>query len=286
MSLHQHLGLSMLHRQFSSPLSPAISDIFGAAGRRSPSQDRDDNKDVLIQRLHDLLAKLSHDDVEDAAITELHRKTDEMETLLKVEQASPSPSEIDEKSKSPLRRDSEDIFWARPLTPTSTFLRWPKASLQRTRSVSRKSRMSISRAAHIAESVDELNSRLVKVVTDLQITRAESNRIHALHVDQLRTKIHENANLQARVAKLEKELSSCQSFVNYQRLEMKATATRYAKFLADESSDDELENISSNWKRDWERLIRDKDMGSDGTTKVPLLESPGISDKMRGLSIE
>jgi hypothetical protein len=175
MNLHQHLGFSMLHRQFSLPLSPAISDICSSAGRRSSDQDAEDNKDVLIQRLNDLLAKLSHDDVEDSAITELHRKTDEMETLLKVEQASSSPSEVDEKSQSPLRRDSEDLFWARPLTPTSNFLRRPRTPLHRPHSLPRKSRMTISRAAEVAESVDELDSRLVKVITDLQVTRAESN---------------------------------------------------------------------------------------------------------------
>lgn len=166
----------MLHRQFSSPLSPAISDICGSAGRRSPGQDTADNKDVLIQRLNDLLAKLSHDDVEDSAVTELHRKTDEMETLLKEEQASSIPREVDEKSKLPLRRDSEDVFWARsPLTPTSNFLRWPKMPLQRTHNVPRRARMTTSKTTELSESVDELNSRLVKVISDLQITRAESN---------------------------------------------------------------------------------------------------------------
>ncbi|PQE25617.1 hypothetical protein CJF30_00000305 [Rutstroemia sp. NJR-2017a BBW] len=167
----------MLHRQFSLPLSPAISDICSSAGRRSSDQDAEDNKDVLIQRLNDLLAKLSHDDFEDSAITELHRKTDEMETLMKVEQGSSSSSlsDIDEKSQSSRRRDSEDLFWARPLTPTSSFLRWPRTPLHRPHSRPRKSRMTVSRAADIAESVDELNSRLVKVITDLQVTRAESN---------------------------------------------------------------------------------------------------------------
>jgi hypothetical protein len=181
MNLHHHLGLSMLHRQFSLPPSPAISDICSSAGRRSSGQDAEDNKDVLIQRLNDLLAKLSHDDVEDSAITELHRKTDEMETLLKVEQASSSLSsssslsDIDEKSQSSLRRDSEDLFWARPLTPTSSFLRRPRTPLHRPHSRPRRSRMTVSRAADIAESVDELNARLVKVIADLQVTRAESN---------------------------------------------------------------------------------------------------------------
>jgi hypothetical protein len=67
---------------------------------------------------------------------------------------------------------------------------------------------------------------------------------------------------------------------------MKATATKYAKFLAEESLNDEIDENIGNWKRDWERLNRDKDMGSEGPTKVPLLESPGLSEKMRGLSIE
>ncbi|PQE11029.1 hypothetical protein CJF31_00000741 [Rutstroemia sp. NJR-2017a BVV2] len=281
--------LCMNHSNHNHEFTPTSGPLnaSSSAGRRSSGQDAEDNKDVLIQRLNDLLAKLSHDDVEDSAITELHRKTDEMETLLKVEQASSSPSlsDVDEKSQSPLRRDSEDLFWARPLTPTSSFLRWPRTPLHRPHSRPRRSRMTVSRAADIAESVDELNSRLVKVITDLQVTRAESNRIHALRDDQLRAKTHENASLQARVAKLEKDLSSCQSLVNYRRVEKKATAAKYTKFLADETLNDELDEGIVNWRRDWERLNRDKDMGSEGHTKVPLLESPGLSEKMR-LSIE
>jgi hypothetical protein len=84
----------------------------------------------------------------------------------------------------------------------------------------------------------------------------------------------------------EKDISSYQSLVNYRRVEKKATAAKYTKYLADETLNDELDEGMGNWRRDWERLNRDKDMGSEGPTKVPLLESPGLSEKMRGLSIE
>ncbi|RAL64058.1 hypothetical protein DID88_003246 [Monilinia fructigena] len=178
-----------LRRHFNSPLSFTNADALATSPSNSSSQDSQDNKDVLLQRLNDLVVRLSHDDAEDAAITALHKKADEMETLLKVEYSMDLDPKVSPKKVKPppRRRDSNEMFWGRPLAPTRTsYLRRPSSPSPRAHSTSYdKTVVAVAKAAEIATSAEELNVRLAKAVGEIQASRIESEKILAWHVSKL-----------------------------------------------------------------------------------------------------
>lgn len=174
-----------LRRHFPSPLSFTHVDAPATVSLDPSNQDSQDNKDVLLQRLNDLVVRLSHDDAEDAAITALHKKTDEMETLLRVEYSMDLDAKILERKVEPLpppRRDSNETFWGRPLAPTrNSYLRWPDSPPPTSHgTLCNRTTVAAAKATEIAASAEELNVRLAKVVGDLQASRIESDvSIHA-----------------------------------------------------------------------------------------------------------
>lgn len=167
-----------LRRHFNSPLSFTNVDALATSPPNSVNQDSQDNKDVLLQRLNDLVVRLSHDDAEDAAITALHKKTDEIETLLRVEYSMDlDPKMSQNKVKPPPRRDSTDVFWGRPLNARrESYLRRPSSPPPMSHSTSyNRTAVAVARAAEIATSAEELNVRLAKAVGELQASRIESD---------------------------------------------------------------------------------------------------------------
>lgn len=160
-----------LRRHFTSALSFTNVDASPTVPSNSSNQDSQDNKDVLLQRLNDLVVRLSHDDAEDDAITALHKKTDEMETLLRVEYSmdlDPKVSHTKVKPPPP-RRDSNDVFWGRPLnTRRESYLRRSTSPPPISRSSSyNRGVVAVAKAAEIATSAEALNVRLARAVGEL-----------------------------------------------------------------------------------------------------------------------
>jgi hypothetical protein len=169
------IGISsfpVLHRQFSSPTSTFLLES-------SPSQDlTQDNKDVLIERLNDLVLRLSKDSfVEDRIISAIHTGVDRIELLMKdggKESQKKSPQVGSESKHS--RGNSEDIFWGSPLTPTRNVrMRFPESPTSPRHSIHPRPQISADRAIEIANSADELSSKLLATVAELQVRREESD---------------------------------------------------------------------------------------------------------------
>ncbi|EDN91588.1 predicted protein [Sclerotinia sclerotiorum 1980 UF-70] len=222
-----------LRRHFTSPLSFTNVDAVPTSPSNVSNQDSQDNKDVLLQRLNDLVVRLSHDDAEDAAITALHKKTDEMETLLRVEYSMDlDPKVSHNKVKPPPpRRDSNDVFWGRPLnTRRESYLRRPSSPAPVSRSASyNRPVVVISKAAEIATSAEELNVRLAKAVGELQASRIESDE----------------------------ELETSRSLLNRTQIDMQTMAAKHAKALDDIT-----------WREDWDELNQDMDMRGNSSIGV------------------
>jgi hypothetical protein len=168
MSLN-YIGIShfpVLHRQFSSPTATVSLDPSPI-----PSQDlTQDNKDVLLERLNDLVLRLSKDrSVEDSTISAIHTGVDRIELLLKAREKGGH-----KKPPSVGNDVREDTFWA-PLSPTrNVMMRFPDSPISR-HAVTREATISTERAIEIAKSAEELASRVSATVVDLQVRREESD---------------------------------------------------------------------------------------------------------------
>jgi len=166
------LGIShfpALQRQLSSP--PTSTAFMESSP--TPSHDlTQDNKDVLIERLNDLVLRLSKDNsVEDSTVSAIHTEVDRIEALLKESdgQHKKSPS-----AGSDIRTSGEDNFRA-PLTPTRSLrMRFPDPPPTR-RSVVHEAPMSSEYAIEIAKSAEELALKLSVTVAELQLRREEAD---------------------------------------------------------------------------------------------------------------
>jgi hypothetical protein len=189
MSLN-YIGIShfpVLNRQISSPTTTVFSEP------PTPSQDlTQDSKEVLIERLNDLVARLSSD-IEDSIVSEIHRGVHRIELLLKKNKEKGT-------HKKSLSVGSETF--GGPLTPTRNLRMHfpespsPRPSITREaslaasfkgpdqlndsptshrQSVNRESTMSAERAIEVAKSAEELASKLLATVAELQVRREESD---------------------------------------------------------------------------------------------------------------
>jgi hypothetical protein len=169
MSLH-HLGishLSVLHRQYSTP--PATGSL-----ESSPGQDlMQDNKDVLIERLSDLLARVARDDsLEDSIVTSIHSQVDRIEQLM--HQTSEKVGK--ENADQGLSLNDEDVFWGQ-LTPTKNVrMRLPDRPSTSSRcSIPQTLKIAPPRGAELAIAAEELSSQLAATVADLRTRKEESD---------------------------------------------------------------------------------------------------------------
>lgn len=165
MSFHQ-LGIAhfpVLHRQFSSPTTQSFAES-------SPDQDiTQDNKDVLIERLNDMVSRLSKSSgLKNSVITAIHSEVDHIEVLMR-DREKPQKSD-------PFgfdgRETREDNRWGPPMSPTRNvrmrFADIPHSPL-------RPPPMSPSRAVEIAQAAEVLSSKLEVTVLELQARKEESD---------------------------------------------------------------------------------------------------------------
>ena len=174
MSLH-YLGIAhfpVLHRQFSSPPSKgSLESSFG--------QDlTQDNKDVLIERLNDLLARVTKDDLlGDSIITSIHTEVDRIEQIMRVGSRHQTPEKADNVIASVERSSNdEDVFWGPPTPSKSIRMRLPDSSpTSSRRSLHQASKPDSARTAELAAAAEELASQLAATVTEFQTRRDESD---------------------------------------------------------------------------------------------------------------
>lgn len=166
-----HLGIAhhlpSLHRQLISPTSNGFPKAV-------PDEDlTEDSKDVLIERLNDLIARLSNArSIDDVAVTAIHSQMDNIELIVRREERHQSPPDGTVASLDVLR--DEDNFWGPPSPSQSLRMRLPPkpgSSVLPQRELS----MSTAKAVKIAKEAEELASMLSTTVKELQTRREESD---------------------------------------------------------------------------------------------------------------
>ena len=186
----------MLHRQFSSASIPLSES--------SPSQDlTEDSKDVLLERLNDLVLRLSTShDIEDGTVTDIHSQVDRIERLLKGEDKHQKSSHS--RTGSDILRTKEDEFFWRPATPTHSMkMRLPDMSRGSPRPILRRNlQISPAKAIELAHSAEDLASRLVFTVEELQRRKEESDHIHDLLLTRVEKAAERILVLEYRIAEM------------------------------------------------------------------------------------
>jgi len=151
----------MLHRQFTSrdsaELSPSDQDV---------SQD---NKDVLIERLNDLVSLVSKSSsLEDGAVSAIHSEVDRIEKLIRESALSPKSPKMPQKSSiktEPSTPKSSDVFWGPPTPTRSMSMRFPAmptgsyGSFSFSSSNLREQSIAAINAIRIAKDSEELATR-------------------------------------------------------------------------------------------------------------------------------
>lgn len=162
----------VLHRQFSSP---PTKESLESSSVQNLTQD---NRDVLIERLSDILASVTKDDsFEDGVITSIHTEVDRIEQIMRVGSRHQSPEKADNIVASVERSyNDEDVFWG-PATPTKNMrMRLPdRLPISSRRFIPQTSKMNSTQASELAVVAEKLASRLATTAAEFQTRREESN---------------------------------------------------------------------------------------------------------------
>ena len=145
----QHIGFAHI---------PAYRQLAMKSSEDTHGQDlAQDKRDVLIERLNDLVALLSRsDDLEEGTMTEIHSKVDHIEKLVKGKERYPKSSKSPKSPgglstiESNAPRSAEEVLWGLPSPTRSMNMRLPNSpALQ-------EQHISPSQAIHIANEAENL----------------------------------------------------------------------------------------------------------------------------------
>jgi hypothetical protein len=138
----------------------------------------EDNKDVLIERLNDLVQRLSTDhSLEDRVVSRLHKEMDNIEiVMIKADVTQKLDSEQAGKKGGRSVSEGNTSFWGSK-TPSR------KVSIPKSESPSRTPRKEVERmstdvAARIAQEAEALATSLSKSIVELQLRREEADVSH------------------------------------------------------------------------------------------------------------
>ncbi|KAI1506518.1 hypothetical protein F5X99DRAFT_364501 [Biscogniauxia marginata] len=208
---------SPLNRQFSSPFVTATSPPRSVSGELDQEDLTQDSKDVLIQRLNDLAARLNHQDLmTEGNVLSLHTKVDEMESVLATHY---HPL----KSKSPKSRPSSLIMRSSrseiesprgPRTPSQVMSREPspmQPSAAKTnrgnhddkqKEPERAPKMSPVEAERVAAEARLLHKGFEEVIANLRARQEETDHIHDLLITRAERAAQRIIFLEKRVKEL------------------------------------------------------------------------------------
>ncbi|KAI0843461.1 hypothetical protein F5Y06DRAFT_4805 [Hypoxylon sp. FL0890] len=299
MSLYS-LGISPMRRQFSSSLARSSSLPPPETDISEQDDLVQDSKDVLVQRLNNLVAQLTQkDDLKEDSVYGLHAKVDEMERVLS-------------RRDHPLRRtpqrprptslilqggqNEHDPFW-RSLSPGRIIPGIPNMQLPTQVSSSTQTsddhganapkgnQISAAQAGRVVEEALRLNKELQDVISSLRARQEESDHIHGLLITRAERAAQRIIQLEKRVKELERERNEGEMEMLNLQIQLKAIEVQCLSYVP-EDADEELRESISAWKTEWSALKRKRarrkagageDLGVPGTpTRHPRnTTSPG-----------
>ncbi|RDW62768.1 hypothetical protein BP5796_11070 [Coleophoma crateriformis] len=226
----------------------------------SPDEDvAQDSKDVLIDRLNDLVLRISDERyMEDGAVAAIHKEVDQIEGLMREK----SPKAVRSGSQNSSVRHlgvggkDDEVFWGTP-SPTRTSRRrlpesWTKAQAN---TASQPSDMTTSRATELTTAVDTLATQLSNALSEIKARKEESNHIHDLLVVRCEHAASRILSLEEHISQVEEDYEACQSELKFLRLQLRAMEVQCLRHVPPDE-DEELTESIRNWKVDWEDIDR------------------------------
>ncbi|KAI1347785.1 hypothetical protein F5Y01DRAFT_294219 [Xylaria sp. FL0043] len=248
--------LSPLRRQFSPPTLAPSSPLY-------PQSDPDhedvaqDSKDVLIQRLNDLVARLSQDrrSVEDENLHTLHAKVDELENVFD-SRAYRAKARHDDKDRSNLSWESPDPTNLLP-SDVSSLASPPRPSLSakaETDSPAKKtSNLTVAEAEQIVAEVQDLHKNLEVVISNLRDRQEETEHIHALLITRLERAAQRIIYLEEQLEILERERKEGDTELLNLQIQLKAIEVQCMSYVP-QGADQELSESIGAWKMEYSAL--------------------------------
>ncbi|KEZ46173.1 hypothetical protein SAPIO_CDS1048 [Scedosporium apiospermum] len=196
-----------------------------------------DSKDVLLQRLGDLMQRLNSDDTsfKDENLSALHSKVDEMEDVL---EGSPHPL---------LRSQVSDLTNAIAEAP----LLKPPAERKPVQIRRPKPAISAEDASRIAQEAEELSEHLTSIISRLQSRQEESEHIHALLIDRAERAAQRIIVLEDHVQNLQANLHEYDTELASLRIALKAIEVQCPP---PSNMDEDLRRSIQKWKADWKSV--------------------------------
>ncbi|KAL1884325.1 hypothetical protein VTK73DRAFT_19 [Phialemonium thermophilum] len=294
-------SLLPLRRQVSSPIgltaSPSLtrdaisiddgelsqSDRAGKGSVNAgsePSTIVQDRRDVLLDRLHDLMKRLSGEEaMQETVVDGLHKKVDEMEASLAGKMTSrrarrPRIHQNSGRDISPTkdRRRARGLPVDQTLVDTADLSSLPVIGTTPRSSGTAKfiSATSVTGEPHsqtgrhrrsnppgmehkVALKAEKLSVDLAAVFTSLKARQEESEHISEMLLDRAESAAKRIEELEEEVADLEDQADCNESELNHLRLRLKALEVMCYEYVPADA-DPELQQSIENWKIDWVSL--------------------------------
>ncbi|KAI0806393.1 hypothetical protein GGR55DRAFT_652472 [Xylaria sp. FL0064] len=254
--------LSPLRRQFSppyplvpsSPLYPQSDSDHRGLDHENHEDVTQDSKDVLLQRLNDLVSRLNQEryGVEDEDLHALHAKVDELENVLD-SRAYRAKARHDGKNRNSLSWESPDPT---NLLPSDVSSLASPARLSPSAKETRKQRASnltVAEAEQIVAEVRDLHKNLEVVISNLRDRQEETEHIHALLITRLERAAQRIIYLEEQLGALERERKEGDTELLNLQIQLKAIEVQCMSYVP-QDADQELSESISAWKKEYSAL--------------------------------
>ncbi|KAI0449598.1 hypothetical protein F5B21DRAFT_508980 [Xylaria acuta] len=266
-----------------SPLFPQSNSDYLDPDHVDHEDIAQDSRDVLVQRLNDLAARLSQQNhVEGESINVLHAKVDELESVLYIPDYSSErgarPSGPSPLSQADDDQDGSNLSWEPPhpgsLLPSDVSSLASPTRLSpsaktgvdhqgRAKAKSRASKMTVAQAEKVVAEAQDLHKSLEVVISNLRDRQEEteasspflsfSSHIHALLINRLERAAQRIIELEEQVKDLEIQRKESDTGLLNLRIRLKAIEVQCLSYVP-KDADPELSESIDAWKMEWSAL--------------------------------
>ncbi|KAK8087031.1 hypothetical protein PG994_002005 [Apiospora phragmitis] len=244
MSLHS-LGMSPLSPLRHSPVLHRPAKPHHPAVDHDSQQDlSQDSRDVLVQRLSDLVSRLSGDgELLGNGIANLHARVDEMEHILS---QSSSPKAQKGHGRNPSSVDSSH-------GGASMLSGLPSSVQPKSPSPEHLRQMLGRQSCHCSRT--KLHEALLGVVANLKARQEEQDHIHALLITRAERAAQRIIYLEERVQELEEEQSEGEMDILNLQIQLSAIEVQCMGYIPKDADPELMESINL-WKAEWNAVKR------------------------------
>ncbi|KAI0552801.1 hypothetical protein F4679DRAFT_533943 [Xylaria curta] len=257
-----------------SPLFPQPDPDRLDLGHGDHEDATQDSRDVLVQRLNDLAARLTKQGyVKNGDINVLHAKVDELENVLytpedasKRETRSPGPPPLSLDDDGD--QDGSNHSWGPPHPgsplPSDAFsltLPRPSSLSAKTevdhqaerKAKSRASKLTVAQAEQVLAEAQDLHKSLEVVISNLRDRQEETEHIHALLITRLERAAQRIIKLEEQLQDLEIQRKESETELLNLRIQLKAIEVQCLSYVP-KDADRELSESIDVWKKEWSAL--------------------------------